>query len=190
MQSQVSPSPKVAHIVGNLCNDFPHTISDPNIEVEHIRVLRMLWHSVQRAFSRSQLLKEPSDKLLTAVVKRGYQISNMAVQAEWLKLCRDIVCSASSNEELAGGSIFDSRTWVAVARTWAAIDDVSADSLVTFLKFVFPCVFFLTCIHFDTQRPSIAVNNSPLKMRLASGGGFYTRHCLSLGPEIAQMTYG
>ncbi|KAJ3866862.1 hypothetical protein EV359DRAFT_79117 [Lentinula novae-zelandiae] len=137
-QSQVSPSSKVAHIVGNLCNDSPHTISDPNIEVEHIRVLRMLWHSVQRAFSRSQLLKEPSDKLLTAVVKRGYQISDMAVQAEWLKLCRDIVCSASSNEELAGGSIFDSRTWVAVARIWAAIDDVSADSLVTFLKFVFP----------------------------------------------------
>ncbi|GAW00156.1 hypothetical protein LENED_001656 [Lentinula edodes] len=136
--SQVSPSSKVAHIVGNLCNDFPHTISDVNIEVEHIRVLRLLWHSVQRLFSRSQLLKKPGDKLLTAVVKRGYQISNVVIQAEWWKLCRDIVCSASGSEELAGGSIFDSRTWVAVARLWAAIDDVSADSLVTFLKFVFP----------------------------------------------------
>ncbi|KAJ3733345.1 hypothetical protein DFJ43DRAFT_1068632 [Lentinula guzmanii] len=137
-QDQAAPSPKVAIILGRLCDEFAYKTSDAHMEVKQIQFLRMLWHVAQRLFSWSQL-KETSNMLLTAIVRRDFQIGDMTVQAEWLKLSRIVAVDPASGEKgLADSSAFDSQTWVAVARIWTSIDDVPGDNLVTFLKLIFP----------------------------------------------------
>ncbi|KAJ4481971.1 hypothetical protein J3R30DRAFT_3455546 [Lentinula aciculospora] len=134
-KTQVAPSPKVAHILSCLCDEFASKISDVSLELKQIRFLCMLWHVAQRLFSHSSL-KDTTDKLLTAIVRRDFPISHMTVQAEWLKLCATIALCPTTSE--SRGPVFHSQTWMAVARIWTGVDNTSEDSLVAFLKLVFP----------------------------------------------------
>ncbi|KAJ3756507.1 hypothetical protein EV360DRAFT_84895 [Lentinula raphanica] len=134
-QDLAAPSRRVVNILGHLCDAFALETSDAQMEVKEIQLLRMLWHVAQRCFSHSSL-KETRTVLLSSIVRRDFQISDMTVRTEWLELCQ-VISKDSAGDE---GSVDDSssQTWLAVARIWADIDGVAGENLVAFLKLVFP----------------------------------------------------
>ncbi|KIK57153.1 hypothetical protein GYMLUDRAFT_46397 [Collybiopsis luxurians FD-317 M1] len=140
-QGHLAPSSRVAAILEDLCKEYAPKAFNEEQEVKQIHLLRALWASAQRTFTEMSL-EEPRDHLLSAIVRRDFQISDGAVQLAWLQLCRTI--TTYPDRDMDGRPTadnlldFDNRTWVTIARKWVTGDSAVGDSLVTFLKFMFP----------------------------------------------------
>ncbi|KAE9393746.1 hypothetical protein BT96DRAFT_999186 [Gymnopus androsaceus JB14] len=125
------------------------------LELKQTRLLHKLWQTAQRTFSQSGLEETRGvEVFLGSVVRRDFRIGEGRLQGEWVRMCQGVVVYPSRKEllrqlEYGGGgegvgdetspgwSTFDMQMWVIVARRWVE-EGVAGDSLVTFLKFLFP----------------------------------------------------
>ncbi|KAF5382335.1 hypothetical protein D9757_008462 [Collybiopsis confluens] len=120
-QGHLAPTPKVAGILGDLCQEFAFKTLDVEKEMSQIRL-------------------ESRDNLLNAIVSRDFRISDVAVQRHWFSLCSTVNNYPPRDTDglLVAQDLldFDKPTWITVARQWVTIEGVVGDSLVTFLKLV------------------------------------------------------